>query len=148
MNNHYKWVYKTSLNPGYLKPLSATDLFFYTEVDCPWPIENRDLVVHMNLMQDLQNKVMTIKACNVNDYLPDKHNIVRMKYSMVIWTVTPLNDKQFIVDYRIQIDPGGSVPAWILNLFASKGPYESFMRLKEEIKLPQYEQAKFPFLLD
>lgn len=147
VNNHYQWVYKTAKSQ-LLKTLSATDLFFYTEVECPWPIANRDLVVHMSLVQNLQNKVMTVEAENVNDYLPDKDNIVRMKYSRVTWTVTPLNNKQFKVDYRIQIDPGGSVPAWILNLFASKGPYETFMKLKEEMKLPQYEQAKFPFLLD
>lgn len=147
VNNQYQWVYKTTKSQ-LVKEITASDLFYYTEIECPWPFENRDLVVHMNIIQNVENKVMTIEAKNVNEYLPNKQHIVRVNYSSAIWTVTPLNNKQFKVEYRIQIDPGDGVPAWLLNLFASNGPYESFMNLKEKIKLPQYVQAKLPFLLD
>jgi hypothetical protein len=102
----------------------------------------------MSILQNTENKIMTVEAKNIDGYLPANNKIVRVKYSRVNWTVTPINNKQFKVDYRIQIDPGGSVPAWLVNLSISKGPFESFMKLKDEIKLPQYVNAKFPFLLD
>jgi hypothetical protein len=146
-DNHYRWVYKTTKSQ-LLKATGTADIFFYNEIECPWPLENRDIVVHMNLIQNRENKVMTVEAQNADGYLPVNNKIVRVKYSRVTWTVTPLNDKQFKVDYRIQIDPGGSVPAWLVNLSISKGPFESFMKLKEEIKLPPYINAKFSFLLD
>jgi hypothetical protein len=84
----------------------------------------------------------------VDDYLPVEESIVRVKYSKVSWIVTPLNDSRFKAEYRLQMDPGGSIPAWLLNLFISKGPFESFTKLKEEIKRPQYRDAKFIFLKD
>jgi hypothetical protein len=131
-----------------LKSSTDTDLFFYTEIECPWPFENRDVVVHMNLTQNTENKEMTVIAQSTDGYLPEKDNVVRMKYSRVTWVVTPMNNRHLKVNYKVQIDPGGSVPAWLLNAFASKGPYESFSKLKAEIKLPQYAHAKLAFLED
>jgi hypothetical protein len=39
----------------------------------------------------------------------------------------------FIV-YFLEMDPGGSVPAWITNMFVAKGPYETFSNLAEVLK--------------
>ena len=147
VNNQYRWVYKTTKSQ-LLRSVNAADVFFYSEIECPWPFDNRDLVVHMTMAQHPSNKVLTIEAKSVNDYLPEKRNIVRIKYSNATWTVTPVNNKQFKIDYRIQIDLGEGVPAWLVNLFSVNGPYESFLNLKEKIKLPQYQQAKYPFILD
>jgi START domain len=146
VNNHPRWSYNT-VSTRILKA-SATDVIFYVELECPWPIENRDVVVHTTLSQNFENKVMTINSKNVDDYLPVEESIVRVKYSKVSWIVTPLNDSRFNVEYRLQMDPGGSIPAWLLNLFISKGPFESFTKLKEQIQLPEYREAKFTFLQD
>lgn len=40
VNNNYRWVYKTKKSK-LLETQSATNLFFYTEIECPWPFENR-----------------------------------------------------------------------------------------------------------
>lgn len=147
VNKQYQWVYKT-IKSQLLKSTSPSDVFFYTEIEVPWPFENRDLVVHMSMAQQPASKVLTIIAKNVNGYLPTKKNIVRINYSSATWTATPLNSHRFKVEYRIQVDPGEGVPAWLLNLFATSGPYETFLNLKEKIKLPQYAQAKYSFIAD
>lgn len=146
VDNHPRWAYNT-VSTRILKA-SATDIIFYTELELPWPFENRDVVAHMTLTQNFENKVMTVISQNVDDYIPVEKSIVRVKYSKVTWTVTPLNNARFKVEYRLQMDPGGSIPAWLLNLFISKGPFESFTKLKEEIQLPEYREAKFTFLQD
>ncbi|MEO5891583.1 MAG: START domain-containing protein [Ferruginibacter sp.] len=147
VNNQYQWVYKTSKSQ-LLKAISPTDVFFYSEIECPWPFDNRDLVIHMNMTQRPADKVMTIEAKSVNNYLPEKNKLVRIKYSNATWIITPINSKQFKIDYRIQIDLGDGVPGWLVNLFSVNGPYESFSNLKEKIKLPQYANVKFPLLVD
>ena len=38
--------------------------------------------------------------------------------------------------YVFDANPGGSVPAWLANNFADKGPYESFKKLAEMLKNP------------
>jgi len=38
------------------------------------------------------------------------------------------------VRYFLNIDPGGAIPAWITNLFITKGPYETFVNLAKQLK--------------
>jgi len=147
VKNHYRWVYKT-IQSSLIKAADTSDVFFYNEIESPWPLSNRDIVVHMKVRQDNNSKVMTAEGRNVDGLLPVNNKMVRVKYSRVLWTVIPLNNKRCKIDYRIQIDPGGSVPAWLVNMGISKGPFESFLKLKQEIGLPQYANAKFSFIVD
>ena len=147
VNKHYEWVYKASKSQ-LLQKNSNTDLFFYTEIQAPWPFQNRDLIAHLKLTQNSSNKIITVEANGVNDFIPDKKHIVRVRYSRANWIVTPLANKKFKIDYRVQIDPGDGVPAWILNLFIANGPYDTFLKLKEQIQLPQYLNARFAFIAD
>jgi len=147
VNNQYQWVYKTAKSE-LLKQVTNADLFYYSEIECPWPFHNRDLIARMTITQNTSTKILSIVAKSVDNYLPSKKNLVRVKYSNALWTITPLNNAQFKVEYKIQIDPGDGVPAWILNMFATNGPYESFKNLKDKIMLPAYAAAKFPFIKD
>ena len=147
VSKQYQWAYKT-IKSQLLKQVSIADVFFYTEIEVPWPYENRDMVVHMMMRQNPVSKVLTVEAKNTDNYLPVKKDIVRLKYSSAVWTVTPISNKKFKIDYRLQLDIGDNVPAWLANLFSVSGPYESFNNLKEKIKLPVYAQATFPFITD
>lgn len=147
VKNQYQWVYKTAKSE-LLKQVTNADLFYYSEIECPWPFHNRDLIARMTITQNTSTKILSIVAKSVDNYLPSKKNLVRVKYSNALWTITPLNNAQFKVEYKIQIDPGDGVPAWILNMFATNGPYESFKNLKDKIMLPAYAAAKFPFIKD
>ena len=147
VKNQYQWVYKTAKSE-LLKQVTNADLIYYSEIECPWPFHNRDLIARMTITQNTSTKILSIVAKSVDNYLPSKKNLVRVKYSNALWTITPLNNAQFKVEYKIQIDPGDGVPAWILNMFATNGPYESFKNLKDKIMLPAYATAKFPFIKD
>lgn len=147
IQNQKNWVYKT-VKSELLKTLTSTDVYYYTEIEVPWPLDNRDMAVRMTVEQNPATKVMTIVAKNADDYTPTRKGRVRIKYSNAIWIATPLSKAQYKVEYRIQFDPGDDVPAWILNLFSTAGPYESFVKLKEKLKQPQYAQVKFPTITD
>jgi hypothetical protein len=147
VNDHTQWVYKT-IESKLLKTVSPSELYYYTKVECPWPFENRDLAVHMVISQNPTTKLLTMEMKHATNVVPENKGLVRVKYSTVTWLVTPINNKQIKIDYQIEVDPSGSLPAWLLNMFISKGPYESFMKLKERLLLPQYAQAKFPFIIN
>ncbi len=147
VNDHPTWVYKT-IEAKLLKTVSPSEIYYYTQVECPWPFENRDLAVHMTISQNPATKLLTMEMKHAADAVPEKKGLVRVKYSTVTWLVTPINNKQIKIDYQIEVNPSGSLPAWLLNMFISKGPYQSFMNLRERILLPQYAQAKFGFIVN
>jgi hypothetical protein len=43
--------------------------------------------------------------------------------------------KTISIVYTFEVDPGGSLPAWLVNSFADKAPYESFKKLSEKLRI-------------
>jgi hypothetical protein len=131
IEHHPDWVYGTKLSYA-LKKVSDTELYFYKEVRSPAPISNRDLVAHLNVVRNATDQSISIQVSAVPTYLPEKKSLVRVPYFNELWNIKPSKD-QVRVEYYLRIDPGGSIPSSLVNLFATKGPYESFVNLKELI---------------
>lgn len=145
VDNYSKW--SRNLKMSYvLKQVSSNELYFYTEVNSPWPALNRDLVVHLQILQDSETKVVTIKEVGVPNYIPPKKDIVRVPYSNETWTVIPLDPSHLKITYYLQVDPGGGVPGWLANLFAAKAPLESFKYLATLVQQPKYQQSALAFI--
>jgi hypothetical protein len=127
------WVYgtKTAL---FCKRLNDEDVIYYSEINVPWPISNRDFYSKLKIHQDAVEKSITIVSNGVPDFKPPKHGIVRIPRSSSKWTVTPVDNSTLNVIYIVSIDPGGKLPAWIANMFSTKGPVESFINLRERCK--------------
>jgi START domain len=147
ISDHVKWVYSTD-TAYLLKQISPSELYYYTIVKSPWPVENRDLAVHLTLSQDPRSKVLTIEADDVPGYFPKQKNLVRVPFSKATWKVTPIGTDSLHIEYKVQVNPGGNIPAWLTNLFAAKAPYESFGKLKQRLTLPKYNHPSLPFITD
>ena len=145
IGNYPHWSFNTK-KAYVLKQISPSELYFYSEINSPWPASNRDLAVHLHITQEPVSKAMHIRSDEVPNFIPPKENIVRVPLSRETWTVTPLGPTTIRVEYELEIDPGASAPAWLVNSFATKGPYETFKNLREQIKLPKYRNASFPFI--
>jgi hypothetical protein len=145
IDNYSKW--SRHLKMSYiLKQMRDDELYFYTEVNSPWPASNRDLVVHLKIEQDPVTKVMTIKAVGVPDFIPPKKAIVRVPFSNEIWIVVPIDKSKLRITYYMQIDPGGAAPGWLINLFGEKAPIESFKYLAILVEQPKYQHSVVAFI--
>lgn len=129
-----------------LKQVSPSELYIYTEISSPWPADNRDLPIHIKITQDPASKVMTIAVECIPDLVPRQKNIVRVPLSKETWIVTPVDPSTIRIDYQLEVDPGENPPAWLINMFSVKGPYETFSRLKDQIQQPKYQKASIPFI--
>ena len=129
-----------------LKQVSPSELYFYTEISSPWPADNRDLPIHLKITQNPVNKVMTIAVECIPDLIPRQKNIVRVPLSKETWIVTPVDESTISIVYELEVDPGENPPAWLINMFSVKGPYETFTKLREQIKDPKYHASSVPFI--
>ena len=147
VNTGDQWVYSTK-SSVLLKQVSPSELYYYSEVNIPWPASNRDFIAHLIAVQDPKSKVVTIYGPTVPDYVPVKNDIVRITQSEGKWVITSTGPHKIKVEYTLQVDPGGNIPAWLINLFAAKGPYESFKSLRAQLQKPAYADVHLPFIVD
>ncbi|MBI2284143.1 MAG: lipid-binding protein [Bacteroidetes bacterium] len=123
------WVFN-SRGSRLLKQVSPSELYYYSEVIFPWPATNRDFVSHIQVSQDAVTKVVTINANNVSGWEPVHPKRVRINQSNGKWTLTPISNKEVKAEYVLLVDPGGELPAWIINSFSSKGLVQTFKNLR------------------
>jgi len=147
VKNCPEWLYHTKLST-LVKQVSPSELYYYSEINIPWPVQNRDFVAHLTVSQNPETRVITIDGPAVNGMVPVKDGIVRVRSSKGLWVITPLKKNFLKVVYTLQLDPGGNLPAWLVNLFAAEGPMKSFQGLKSQIKKPLYRDAELSFIKD
>jgi hypothetical protein len=132
---HYKnWVYSTKKNV-LLKTVNSQQLIYYAVSHLPWPIKDRDLIVDLSILPDsVNNNQFRIQAKSIPDYLPQNPDLIRIPYSQALWKVIVVNDHTLKVDYTFSVNPGGSLPSWLVNSTLSIGPYKSFTALRDLLK--------------
>jgi hypothetical protein len=52
------------------------------------------------------------------------------------------------VEYQLLVNPGGNVPAWIVNMAVIDGPFETGVNMREWIKKEVYQKAKLSYIVD
>jgi hypothetical protein len=144
--DHYSDWQRETVSAKLLKTITDKEIIYYTEVAAPVFTSNRDFVIHMTINQNPQTKEMIIDLISVPDYLPAKEKIVRVPYSKAHWTVKSITAGKVLVDYYIEIDLGGAIPPWVVNMVAHQAPYETFSELKK--KIGAYKNTKVPFIRD
>jgi hypothetical protein len=133
VNGYKNWVYNNKA-ASFLKRVNAHEFYYYTEAYLPWPLDNRDAVMHTIITKDSLNRFLKISSTAVPDYIAQKTGKVRIRRSNISWYVTHPSSNTLHIVYTFETDPGGNVPAWLVNSFADKGPHESFKKLAELLK--------------
>ena len=139
------WQYKTK-SAKVLKKVNEKEIIYYTEVEAPILTSNRDFIIRLTIDQNPQTRVMIIDAVCIPDYLPPVEGVVRVPFSSAKWIVRPLTHTKVSVEYYIEIDLGGAVPPWLVNMVAPKAPYETFNALRSGIK--DFKGKKVSFVKD
>lgn len=142
-----QWVYHSKQNV-LIKKISPVELIYYSEVAVPWPAENRDYVVHIQTEQNPATKVITVNSPCIRGYVAEKDGVVRISHSVGKWVITPMGKNQVNAEYTLEVDPMGSIPAWLTNMFAAKGPMETFKSLKVHVQKDVYKNASFKQITD
>ncbi len=96
-----------------VKQVSPAELYYYSLVKMPWPVNDRDFIAHLRVSQDAVTKVVTIDAPCIADMVPVKPGVVRIANSNGRWVISPSIEGQVKVVYTLHADPGGSVPCLV-----------------------------------
>ncbi|MGZ3850634.1 MAG: START domain-containing protein [Flavisolibacter sp.] len=133
IGNQKTWVYKTRKSFLVQRP-DDRKLVYYNETDLPWPVSNRDVVISMKMEMDALQRSLVIIQEAQSGILPPKKGIVRVSHLKGYWKFQENEHQKLQVEYYLDIDPGGSLPTWVTNLFITKGPYQTFVKLGELLR--------------
>jgi ribosome-associated toxin RatA of RatAB toxin-antitoxin module len=138
----------TDMKEAKLIEMSDTLQIHYTVTAAPWPVNDRSGVYSNSYSQRCDHKTVTVKVKALPGYIEDEKNVVRITEAEGAWTFHPVGANMVEVTFEMHIDPGGSVPAWVINMFLVDTPMNDLKSLRKRVMLPQYQNKKYKFLVD
>ena len=118
---------------------------YYAVAKAPFPYKNRDGVYLNRFKWNPAEKQLKVEIDLLEDVIPEKDNLVRME-GYGTWLVRVLNDGRLKIDFQMQMDPGGSIPAWMANMFAGDSPYYTLTGLREAMSEEKYKGKSYSLI--
>jgi START domain-containing protein len=126
-----KWNFKTRKSE-LLKKTSDTSWIFYMAHHLGWPIQDRDHVSRVTLSKKGDEQIITILPDN--RFLKEKEGFVRLKNFKGFWYLKKITNNQTLVMQQIYGNPEGDIPAFMVNMVITKGPFDTFKALRERVE--------------
>lgn len=101
----------------------------YSRFQAPWSVKARDSIVQVTTLHAADGRVIRTLH-GVADYLPVRPGFVRINRVEGFWQLTP-RDGEIEVIYQVHSEPGGSVPAWLVNGFVVDAPFNTLQALRQ-----------------
>ncbi|WP_027896964.1 START domain-containing protein [Zestomonas thermotolerans] len=103
----------------------------YSRIDMPWPVNGRDLVLHVSTERATDGSVVR-RLEATPDYVPEVKGLVRIPRLLGEWRMTPKGQGVTEVVYQVQTEPGGSIPSWLANSFVVDAPFNTLSSLRDQ----------------
>jgi hypothetical protein len=116
-----------------IEKTSSTIQFERYYTDTPWPIADRDLVMKMVKEKKADGSVKYTRI-SAPDKFPVDSDFMRIQEAGGEWLLEPVGEQQSKLTYQFYADPGGSLPAWLVNSFIVQGPFNTFSNLKKRVE--------------
>lgn len=145
VKNYPSWGYKV-MESRLLKRISDTEMFYYTRLDFPWPLADRDLVMHTTLKQDPVTHRIVSSSTAVPDYVAVVPDVVRITSARTQWTLVPGTGGWVYVEYYLHSNPGGNIPDWAVNMAIDVGPRETIKGMRGLLPQTQYQATRLEYI--
>ncbi len=139
------WVYACTQSYRF-KHVGKTESWTYQRFKAPWPVADRDVVAVGKIVQDKKTKIVILKSEAVSGIIPEKKDVVRIKKFHSSYTLIPKQGGFVEIHFEMGSEPGGIVPAWLVNMVAVKGPFETHQKMAVVLNQPVYKNAKLDFI--
>ena len=127
-----EWVYRCT-EARDLGGRIDTGWYYYSRIDMPWPMDDRDLVARVTGGKHSGAYVSNSEAAPARTERVD--DCVRITDFDVRTSYRALADGSGTeVTYVLHSEPGGKIPAWTVNMFVDKGPVETMTRLRRLVE--------------
>ena len=131
-----------------LRKISDTESIRYIVTNMPWPVKDRDVVIHSRLNQNPQSKQVIISLNGEPKTAKQQVGLVRIQKMQGRWVLTPQGKNSVTVAYEMSVDPGGNIPKWLVNTLSVDIPFYTLSNLRKLVQQPIYRQAKLSYITE
>ena len=110
---------------------SPNNIIYHMKLKVPFPFSSRDIVQQIILMET--ENILEVKIINQPNKVDEVKNYVRMPVAYGKWVVTQISEDKVDIQFQYLADPGGDIPAWLVNSFIVKNPHLSLKNLRKLI---------------
>ncbi|MGO1461228.1 MAG: START domain-containing protein [Marinobacter sp.] len=114
------------------------DRYVYSVNDMPWPVTDRDYVLHIRTQGDETSGEITMKMSATPDKRAKNSNRVRVDRSSTFYRLIPEDGKTRMI-WLQHTDPNGSLPGWLVNTLLVDIPMSSMEALERLSGLERYQ---------
>src|SRR3989338_4129766 len=127
------WYYQCT-QARLLKDEGPQDKVLYIVLDLPWPVAHRDSIFRRSKVSDKNTGAVSYSIKALPDELPLKKGMVRVQAINSVWRFTPFADGQTEIYFQQHSNPGGSIPALLVNRLVKDIPFNTLKNFRQFIK--------------
>ncbi len=115
------------------------NLVLRVEFDSIWPVKNRDVVIKVLSAIDWDKGHVVITLTDTNDYnVPLKSGLKRVDDFYAVFDFQYIDREHTHVTFTTHADPGGAVPAGLVQIQTGGIPYKTLKQLAKVAENPEY----------
>lgn len=118
----------------------------YMITEAPWPVSDRDTVVHSVATQNPETLAVRVDVEARNDVFPANDDYIRITKMKGYWSFTPNAEGLVHIVYEVHAEPNGGLPSWLANSVVVDTPYNTMKNMQKLLKNDKYQTAELPFI--
>jgi hypothetical protein len=109
------------------------DKIIYIVLHFPWPVTERDTVFMRSKSTDEKNLNISYSIQALPTLIPVRKGKIRVLMIHSLWRFTSLPNGKTEIYFRQHINPGGSIPVFLVNAMSVDTPFNSLKTLRQLI---------------
>ena len=131
--NHTRWMHACK-ESTIIERYSELEALVYNRTEAPWPVSDRDVVVHAKLDFDMQKREAWNHFESVSTPLkPEVKGVVRMPHLEGFYHLLFIDPENTAIVYQVNADPGGLIPDWLARLATKRLPLQTIRALRDRV---------------
>jgi len=121
-----------------IKMVNQKEYIAYNRSDAPWPISDRDVVVHAiaDINREKGELMIRMRSVEMPDFEKNS-DVVRMPRLNGHYRFKELAPRKTWIEYEIDADPGGSLPGWLVRMASRDIPLITLQNLRKRVKVTE-----------
>lgn len=141
VDRHCEWRPKCA-DASLVQQISPTQRRTYFRSPAPWPASDRDVVLHTKVeIVEPKTRIRTLFRASKHPSRPPLGGVIRISRLQGHYDLRADGAGNTRVEYQVDTDPGGSVPAWMVVRETQQTPFETLRNLRRQVRKTRGQYA-------